>query len=372
MNPYKRYSLLLLLVLLLFLGFHGLTWKLVTEDILTNNNYDGGDQVRLGYVPESRLPRRISFDLPRRHTSFKEYRGEPVDVVTIGDSFSNVCGMGRNYYYQDYLATLSGVSVLNIGIFKVDPKDTFVLNPFETLVILTNAGLLEKIRPRYVILESAVRYSIARIADFTDLGSTADPALVADPGHYVTYNGRVPDMSFINDGNMKYYWYRFRYRFTDHPSGWITVKELSRPLFSVRNERHLLFFTDDADSIARVTPDAVRRLNANLNEMARRLRRLGIELCFMPAVDKYDLYSRFIVANNLPENRFFDELRPLAKEYRFIDTKGILLPALERGERDIFYPDDSHWSWKASQLIFENVRFGGGAATGLPEERARR
>jgi len=77
----------------------------------------------------------------------------------------------------------------------------------------------------------------------------------------------------------------------------------------------------------------------------------------MPSVDKYNLYSRFIVDNPYPDSRFFEELRKLPKRYVFIDTKKLLLGELERGEKDLFYPDDTHWSWKAPKRIFSEIRF---------------
>ena len=86
----------------------------------------------------------------------------------------------------------------------------------------------------------------------------------------------------------------------------------------------------------------------------------GIQLVFMPVVDKYELYRELIVAKEqvrAPRGIFFDELRKLPRRYRFIDTKAILEQELKRGELDIFYADDSHWSWKAPQKIFETERF---------------
>ena len=77
----------------------------------------------------------------------------------------------------------------------------------------------------------------------------------------------------------------------------------------------------------------------------------------MPVVDKYNLYSNFIVDNPYPRSTFFEKLRQLPKRYAFIDTKQILMEELERGELDLYYPDDSHWSWKAPQKIFNTVRF---------------
>jgi hypothetical protein len=74
-------------------------------------------------------------------------------------------------------------------------------------------------------------------------------------------------------------------------------------------------------------------------------------------VDKYTLYCKWLRRKKYPESPFFEMLRPLPKRYRFIDTKQILRAELERGEKDVFYADDTHASWKASQRIFTLERF---------------
>ena len=75
----------------------------------------------------------------------------------------------------------------------------------------------------------------------------------------------------------------------------------------------------------------------------------------MPSVDKYNLYSKYIRNNNYPKSTFFERLRPLKKDYKFIDTKIILENMLENNITDVYYSDDSHWSYKASKEIFKQV-----------------
>jgi hypothetical protein len=50
-------------------------------------------------------------------------------------------------------------------------------------------------------------------------------------------------------------------------------------------------------------------------------------------------------------------LRPLKKEYIFIDTKKILSPLLKQGVKDLYYSDDTHWSYKASEAIAKDKTF---------------
>jgi hypothetical protein len=91
--------------------------------------------------------------------------------------------------------------------------------------------------------------------------------------------------------------------------------------------------------------------------LADKLTTKGVKLYFMPCADKYDIYSKFIINNKYPQNQFFEKLRPLQKRYTLIDTKALLSKELDKGIKDIYYFDDAHWSWKASETIFKQVKF---------------
>jgi lysophospholipase L1-like esterase len=132
---------------------------------------------------------------------------------------------------------------------------------------------------------------------------------------------------------------------------------MDRELFTGKYGSTLLFLRDDIRTIKKIDRDVVIRINENMNRLAERLEKIGIRLYFMPTVDKYDLYSDYIRDNNFPKNSFFDNLRPLEKNYVLIDTKKILSDALARGEKDIYLADDTHWSEKATRLIAEAVTF---------------
>jgi hypothetical protein len=85
----------------------------------------------------------------------------------------------------------------------------------------------------------------------------------------------------------------------------------------------------------------------------------------MPAVDKYNLYRPYITSNKYKESIFFEELSMLDKKYTFINTKEILSDLLGKGIKDIFYADDTHWSYKASEAIvnsnsYNNILLEGG------------
>jgi hypothetical protein len=361
MKRCRRFVLILLGTLVAVVCYNALVWQLCTRSLLGRGE-DGAvpnDLARMGYLAGYTHPRRNVDDLPRRHLEMAAYQGGPVDVVTVGDSFSQGSGGGPNRYYQDHLATFSGVSVLNVGVFPGSR------NLLETVVVLANSGFLDQARPRVLLLEIVERNS-SKYAGPVDWAKTADlPALrrlyagrAAGVAEADEEGREVPPVGFINTGNFKWLLYNILYLFAPDAFVAKTCKvKLDRPLFSGENGGALLFLRKDIGNLRKNDAAAVQRFNDNLNRLAALMRERGIELCYMPAPDKYTLYRPYIVDNPYPPGRFFELLRPLPKEYRFIDTEAILSAEIARGERDVYYIDDTHWSWKASRAIFSRELF---------------
>ena len=340
---YRRLVICFVIFLLVFVGMNYGIWKTVTEDLLTSRHSDGGDLSRMGYLPGSKLPRRNGFTLPARHLELREYDGRPVDLVTIGDSFSNGGGGGINHYYQDYFASRFAFQVLNIPPLGG-------LDFITHAAVLANNGFLDKARPRYLLIgatESDWREWIQPI-DWEQSVSMSELAGRTPRGGA----GYLPEVSFMNNGNLKFLLYSALYRFSDHALFSKVYKtQLSKRLFSVRRGKELLYLPYDK------LPGRmdIERLNRNLNELSARLERRGIRLIFMPLPNKYTLYAPWIQKKRYPESSFFEYLRPLDRRYLFVDTKVPLRAALARGELDVYYPDDTHSSWKASKMIVEDA-----------------
>jgi hypothetical protein len=308
------------MLLLLFVVLNFVIWKSATEVLLTKK-YDGGDLARMGYALGSKQYRKVENNLPFRHIGMKEYDGRKIDVLTIGDSFSMGGGEGRNGYYQDYIATIK--------------------------------------KPRYVLIESVVRYSVPRFAKPLDLSRTDTRENIRRYYAKMTYGlDYLPKVGFINNGNFKYLYTNLLYLFSDSAfRGLVHRLPLDRSLFTAADDRTLIFHDEDLAMIPYNKGSLVEKMNETLNQLADVLAKKGIKLYFMPVVDKYDLYRDDIVRNPYPKNPFFEELRKLPKRYALIDTKAILEPMVKAGVKDVFYPDDSHWTCKASKRIFETVRF---------------
>jgi len=354
---YRRCVFILIGTLLFFAGVNYLVWKLWTEELLTENMGNGGDLTRMGYVSDSKSPRKNSADLPSRHLEGIEYRGGPIDMVTIGDSFSHGAAGGKNRYYQDYIATLSAIKVVNLPSLKL-PNEDDEKSHFTTILKLANSGWLRDREVKYVLLQSTEWLCIERFKRKFDLAESDDSARLSDL--FKTYRKKyeLPDVGFINNGNLKWLIQPISFRFSGRDFNRKVYKTtLDRDFFTVKDSRTLLFFHKNINITPKFSLNDVKEMNDNLNYLAEILAKQGIKLVFMPCVDKYNLYSDFIVNNAFPKSSFFEQLRPLPKSYRFIDTKAILTAEVRNGIKDIYYADDTHWSWKATEAIFTFEKF---------------
>jgi len=349
MRSYRKFFISIAVLLIFFPLINLLVWKRFTENLLTNKNYQGGDLARMGYIYGSKVFRKSSCDLPVRHLELADYTNQAIHVLTIGDSFSNGGGAGRNSYYQDYIASINNCNVLNLVPYQA-------IDNISALSMYANNGYLENIKPKYVILEASEKLCIdlAHTVEFDAMTPLAELAKQKK----VDNRKKLPEVSFINGGNFKFLLYSLLYNFSDHAfMSKVYMMDLRIPLFSVTNASKLLFLQDDIRKIPRADAKSVGLLNNNLNTLADKLSAKGIKLYFMPCVDKYNLYREYIVKNRYPSSTFFEQLRKLPKRYTLIDTKAILAEELKMGEKDVFYADDTHWSCKGSEAIFCELLF---------------
>ena len=360
---FRRFTISFFIMLVAFVAANALIWFGWTRE-LTDPSRNAGDLLRIGYILGHVAHRENVDDLPKRHIRIDQYHGQPIDLVTVGDSFSMGGGGGRNSHYQDYIATLQGMNVLSVPNLPSNTANAEDIDaaPVTTLSKLINSGYLDKVKPRYLLLESVGRFTINRLTKHLSLKETA---AIEDIER--TYRKQPPatrrdatkafDLHFINNGNWKFIGNNLQYLVRDEAKGSkVFISKLNRRFFSSAPGDRLIFYVDDIKSSKLSTPASVAEANRNLNRLAAVLKAKGITLIFMPIVDKLDLYHPYLVTKRYPQNSFFEELRPLPKDYLYIDTKAILSRALEKGELDIYHQDDSHWTWKASEIIFSSIR----------------
>jgi len=349
---YKKYIIILLFIIVLYTLYHFIIYTLYTSQIFARE--DGkyvGDIARVSYQIDSLFPRKLEYTLPKQHLRKEEYTEDlPIDILTIGDSFSNAATGGKNPHYQDYLTSYYNKTILNI----TDTHD-HTLHTFEPIIALANKKWFLKHHTNYVIIQSVERFCVMRYAKKFDFTTKKIEMTIKSPQ---IKNSFIPHINFISTANYKYLYYNLKKHQTTHFHIDVDILELNKKLFSPKKfQNKLLIHHEDILSIPYNTKDNIIRLNNNFNHLAKLLKEQNVTLIFMPNVDKYDLYYPYVQNNPYSQNHFFDYLRALPKEYVFIDTKQILEPLLQQGIKDLYYPDDTHWSYKAIEAIVQDKSF---------------
>lgn len=352
---YKKFTLIFIAITLLFVSFNFITWNMATKHILARkDNYVTGDLARVGYITNLLHKRKNDTNLSKQHFEINNYNFEKLDMLTLGDSFSNGAGGGLNRYYQDYLATNLDFNILNINNFEKNSN-------INTLLILLNSGFLKNAGVKYVLYESTQRKVVDRLTMNINFDINTS---IASINQYYNFGKnkksqsslKIPKNSFINDGNFKYLVYNSLYHFSNNAFISKTyIATTNRKLFSIKPYNKFLFYKGDLSSIHKNTINNLRIVNENLNKLSHKFNQQGIKLIFMPVVTKYDIYSPYIKDNKYPKDSFFETFRKLKKEYIFIDTKLLLSREIAKNKKDIFYADDTHWSYKASKIIANDI-----------------
>ena len=348
---YRSYFKIIATGLICFILFNATIWFCWTRTGKTLQE-SGGDLVRMGYIVGYNSTRPTAPQPSKRHiTPEQAYKANITpDIITIGDSFSLPNKEGN---YQDWFASAHNLTIVNIP--TTGNNDRFEV--IDTLVRALNDGTIEKLRPRYVLLETVEREAIGRLARYINFSVATPKPSSSTMAAPAAANKNI--MSFINDGNFKLVLYNLQYSFFDRAYGSkAIIAELTQPFFSSNKSNKLIFYRHDMKAAPQSNPVSIRDLNNNLNALAAILETKGCQLVFMPAPDKLTLYRPFLRnKNKYPESTFFEELRKLPKNYRFIDTKEILLKELTTGSQDLYHQGDTHWTWKAATAISRCVNF---------------
>lgn len=358
MNSKKYVIGFLLLVGIFFWGNVALWYGFTKSCFVADGQDRHGDLTRMAFLPSGES-KTASIKYNNSHIEFTDYlRSEDnpaIDMLTIGDSFSN--GGGGNYY-QDYIADRYGKNVLNISMMEDG-------NPFTVLRRLLDSGLMDELNPQVVVLESVERAAgkrfaakkVAKIMPEKELIKyysvrKANGALDFTgilPGGMLNANCQMVMAKMKNNGDEK------------RLSPDVYKESLTEALFTDKErEKMLLFYHEDL-----WWQDAevdFPKIEKNLSEVAAELRKRNIQLVVMINVDKLDLYQPYIASEErTAENTFMEDFSQHVNGYVYINTKEILRGMLAEGEKDVYWQDDTHWSWKAQQRVvdymMEKVKF---------------
>lgn len=350
----KKFSTLFLGTILVLAIVSIALWNGVVSR--TFHGPDGhGDLNRLGsvvYIPSDTPQYRPQ----QRHKEFRDYLQEGgtenFDVLTIGDSFSNG---GGGAYYEDYLASEHSLKVLNVPQKNYDALTMYY--------ILEHLGYIDKIQPKVVIIETVGRYAGQRygkemqaVPDFSKVDFDNMFLLGKDQSQAEEKDSQKFFPGLMMKANKKYLVNKAAALRSDYKLSTTTdYAAIESDLFSNATRTKTLFFYDEDFNYLR-HPMNAEMVNKNMNDAASDMRKKGIQMVFMPCVDKFDLYYPYLNEKDKarwPENTVFEDLDKLPKEYTFVNTKMLLRPLLAENTKDVYWQDDTHWSWKAFQIVVD-------------------
>ena len=319
----------------------------------TNDN--AGDLMRLGMIdsePEyadSIRSKALQEKFYHGIESDDVLRTTSCDVLVIGDSFSHGGGVGKQGDYVNYLAH---DGQLNVVVFT--PNDPASDSPVQVAYDVLNLGFVDSSRIKNLVVEEVERYITGRHSNFVtthqgvsnsrsgteqaDEPADEDPALEkAETGPLM----RVKDYIF--------------YHFLG--SNPIYKAHLSSNMFGGKEPRTLYFYNEDVKGGIEVPDEMLNRIGSNYRQLIDKAREKGVNLVIVIACDKYDLYQDFIVDNPYPAKRLNEEIahRMARDTASFVFAKGVLLPLVEQGVKDVYLFNDTHWSPSSSRIVAREV-----------------
>lgn len=253
-------------------------------------------------------------------------------IITIGDSFSQF----KNNGYQYRLSARAGVPVAN---FKA-PK---YLNSPNCVIALINDGALNE--GQTVIVESVERYLIQRFLDLDPLMKFMDEAVVVKE-----YKENKNNEAFLN----RYLsWIRLKMNYMNPIAQYSLTKGcFTHPRYSdilhVYNDPK----DDDGDlQWQNLSEDEFAMAGRNMEKLIDIAAEHGINLIILVATDKYDAYEPWISTDH-PVN---PTLEKIPRNSNILDTRPCLRSAIERGVKDVYKLNNTHWSVVGADIVGDSV-----------------
>ena len=127
---------------------------------------------------------------------------------------------------------------------------------------------------------------------------------------------------------------------------------LDKDYFNSKEPRSLYFYCADITNGLNIDEASKQKVLETFQILTRKAEERGVALMLLLPVDKYDMYQDHIVDNPYPHKTYVEDAREI-----FGDTPNVLLckyllmPLIEKGEKNVFLFDDSHWSIKAAEIV---------------------
>ena len=261
----------------------------------------------------------------------EDLRNIHVNVLTVGDSFSQQGHAG----YQNYMP--------GEGLIVANCKRSLYDNPIQYAYNIMDWGVVDSTNIDVMVVEVGERDFALRIDNFgvnkVEVPESEDPT--EDDDEEVNPN----EWSLLRARDF------VLYRFAGRSP--VYIVDMKRDFFSSPEPRKLYFYC--ADILNGMTIDETIRPKVKevFNLLTCMAQERGFKLMFMLPVDKYDLYQDYIVDNPYAyPKRINEDVREILGDIpEVLLAKYYLKPLIDKGEKDIFLFDKSHWSYTASEVV---------------------
>jgi hypothetical protein len=177
----------------------------------------------------------------------------------------------------------------------------------------------------------------------------------------IASDGLMTNMPKAMNVNMKYLAYKLFYALDLKGQQPITnLYEVDRPLFAEGDGRRFLSHIGDLrNQVLAERPGWMEKMHENFNRLAKLLKQDGITLHVMISPNKLTVYQPYLTDKSVPRSIFFDRMRSFTdREYEFVDTEKVITDLIARGEKDVYFAGDSHWSDKPLDGIVRSMHLG--------------
>lgn len=258
------------------------------------------------------------------------------EILTIGDSFSQQGLAG----YQNYLAHNLDKRVLNFP----DPRGKGYSSEEIALYLLHN-DIYEKLGCNTVIIETVEREFIQHVLSFRDITHI----------DYTVENEAInPPKKSAKSKRGDYLMTTFKYFKLCLYKSKSPVKkvQLNNDYFTPSPHNALYFYKDDLWKLS-ATDEEINTVLERLKSLQKQFEDKGIQLFYLIAPDKYDVYQPYILNNPYQPKTIIDQLEAnnINELNWFINPRNEFRNMISNGIKDVYHIDDTHWSTVASETV---------------------
>ena len=263
----------------------------------------------------------------------EELRNIHANVLTVGDSFSRQGSAG----YQNYMPG-EGITVANC-------RRSLYENPIQYACNILDWGVVDSTNIDVLVVEVVERDFALSIGNFKE-----NKVEVPEPESTSDKEERnANEWSLLRARDF------LLYRFAGRSP--VYAVDLKQDFFSSREPRKLYFYYVDIANGLTIDEALRPKVKEVFDLLTRKAHERGIRLMLMMPVDKYDLYQDYIVDNPYPHpKRVNEDLREILGDIpEVMLCKDCLKPLIDKGEKDVFLFDNTHWSYKGSEAVGQEL-----------------